>query len=84
MVGRAAWKSRVPGIPFSPTTSPGSDPLAQQQQQQQQACLKEAQCYLSGWKVHSPGRAAKWGPWDQTSSSMQGPSSAPGLSGGLL
>ena len=49
----------------------------------QGACLKEAQLYLSGWKVHSQGRAA-WDPQCQTSSSTQGRSSVPGPSGGPL
>jgi len=38
----------------SPKTGPA--------QQQQKACLKEAQCYLSGWKVPSRGRAVRRGP----------------------
>lgn len=49
---------------------------------QQGACLKEAQLYLSGWKVRSRGRAS-WHPPCRTSSSAQGPSSVPGLSAGL-
>lgn len=54
------------------------------QRLQQGACLKEAQLYLSGWRVHSRGRAA-WGPRHRTSSlSAQGPSSVPGPSGGRL
>ena len=49
---------------------------------QQGACLKEAQLYLSGWKVRSRGRAS-WHPPCRTSSSAQGPSSVPGPSVGL-
>lgn len=48
----------------------------------QGACLKEAQLYLSGWKVHSRGRAAR-DPQRQTSSSTQGRSSMPGPLGRL-
>lgn len=59
--------------PILPDSAPGL----------QGACLKEAQLYLSGWKVHSRGRAA-WDPQRQTSSSTQGRSSVPGPLGGLL
>lgn len=66
-----------------PTTRPKSILSNSAHGLQQGACLKEAQLYLSGWKVRSQGRAA-WDPQHQTSSPTQSRSSAPGPCGGLL
>ena len=77
--GHSTW--HFPAIP--PATRPESPLSHSAQGLQQGACLKEAQLYLSGWKVHSRGRAA-WDPQHQTSSSTRGRGSVPGPSGGLL
>lgn len=72
-VGNLQRQDRAPGISLGipPTTRPQSVLSHSALGLRQGACLKEAQLYLSGWKVHSQGRAA-WDPQHQTSSSTQG------------